>query len=156
MESYDLAGLEAPQIINTLDTMPVADRPDDLIASVQPTELVLTSSDEGLATMPMPDDQFYLSVAPYNTSTHPCQFHSLTTCRGEMATEEVHVTVTDTATGDILIDEPRTTYDNGFLGFWLPRDITATLTIDYDDKSATVPIATGDQDLTCLTTMRLT
>ena len=156
LESYGLAGLDAPQIINKLDTMPVADRPDDLIASVQPTELVLTSSDEGLATMPMPDDQFYLSVAPYNTSTHPCQFHSLTTCRGEMATEEVHVTVTDTATGDILIDEPRTTYDNGFLGFWLPRDITATLTIDYDDKSATVPIATGDLDLTCLTTMRLT
>ena len=38
-------------------------------------------------------------------------------------------------TGDILIDEPRTTYDNGFLGFWLPRDITATLTIDYDDEA---------------------
>ena len=69
---------------------------------------------------------------------------------------QVQVTVTDTATGDILIDEPRTTYDNGFLGFWLRRDITATLTIDYDDKSATVPIATGDLDLTCLTTMRLT
>ena len=156
LEHYDLAGLDAPQIINTLDTMPVADRPNDLIASVQPTELVLTSGDESLETIPIPEDQFYLSVAPYNTSTHPCQFHSLTTCRGEMATEEVHVTVTDTATGDILIDEPRTTYDNGFLGFWLPRDITATLTIDYDDKSATVPIATGDLDLTCLTTMRLT
>ncbi|AWH97301.1 hypothetical protein A6048_07950 [Dietzia psychralcaliphila] len=155
MESYGLAGLDAPQIINKLDTMPVADRPDDLIASVQPNELVLTSGDVSLATMPMPDDQFYLSVAPYSTSTHPCQFHSLTTCRGEMATEEVYVTITDTATGDTLIDEPRTTYDNGFLGFWLPRDITATLTIDYDDKSATVPIATGDQDLTCLTTMRL-
>ena len=155
LESYGLAGLDAPQIINKLDTMPVADRPDDLIASVQPTELVLTSSDEGLATMPMPDDQFYLSVAPYNTSTHPCQFHSLTTCRGEMATEEVHVTVTDNASGDTLIDEPRTTYDNGFLGLWLPRGITATLTIDHDGRTATAPISTGDDDLTCLTTMQL-
>jgi hypothetical protein len=156
LESYGLAGLDATQIIEKLDAMPVADRPDDLIASVQPNELVLTSGDESLATIPMPDDQFYLAVAPYDTSTHPCQFHSLTTCLGEIATEEMHVTVTDTATGDILIDEPRTTYDNGFLGLWLPRDVTGVLTIDYDGKSATVPIATGDQDLTCLTTMRLT
>ncbi|WP_172812183.1 CueP family metal-binding protein [Dietzia sp. 111N12-1] len=155
LESYGLAGLDAPQIIEKLDAMPVADRPDDLIASVQPNELVLTSGDESLATIPMPDDQFYLAVAPYDTSTHPCQFHSLTTCLGEIATEEMHVTVTDTATGDILIDESRTTYDNGFLGLWLPRDVTGVLTIDYDGKSATVPIATGDQDLTCLTTMRL-
>lgn len=156
MESYGLAGLDATQIIEKLDTMPVADRPDDLIASVQPTELVLTSNDESLATLPLPDDQFYLSVAPYNTSTHPCQFHSLATCLGEMAAEEVHVTVTDTATGDILIDEPRTTYDNGFLGLWLPRDVTGELTIEHEGATATAPIATGEDDLTCLTSAQLT
>ncbi|GLB64320.1 hypothetical protein NCCP2495_21990 [Dietzia sp. NCCP-2495] len=155
LESYDLAGLEAPQIINTLDTMPVADRPNDLIASVQPTELVLTSGDESLETIPIPEDQFYLSVAPYYTSTHPCRFHSLTTCLGEIANEQVHVTVTDNASGDTLIDEPRITYDNGFLGLWLPRGITATLTIDHDGRTATAPISTGDDDLTCLTTMQL-
>ena len=135
--------------------MPVADRPDDLIASVQPTELVLTSSDEGLATMPMPDDQFYLSVAPYNTSTHPCQFHSLTTCLGEMTGESVDVTVTDAA-GRTILDETRTTYDNGFVGLWLPRDITGTIRIEHDGKTASTPIATGADDLTCLTTMQLT
>ncbi|WP_206680917.1 CueP family metal-binding protein [Dietzia sp. E1] len=155
LEHYDLAGLEAPQIINTLDTMPVADRPNDLIASVQPTELVLTSGDESLETIPIPEDQFYLSVAPYYTSTHPCRFHSLTTCLGEIANEQVHVTVTDNASGDTLIDEPRITYDNGFLGLWLPRGITATLTIDHDGRTATAPISTGDDDLTCLTTMQL-
>ena len=41
-----LAGLDAPAIIEKLDTMPVTDRPDDLIASVQPSELVLTSNDQ--------------------------------------------------------------------------------------------------------------
>lgn len=153
-EHYDLAGLDAPQIINTLDTMPVADRPDDLIASVQPTELRVDSEVKSL-TLPMPDDQFYLSVAPYYTSTHPCRFHSLTTCLGEITNEQMHVTVTDNASGDTLIDEPRTTYDNGFLGLWLPRDITATLTIDHDGRTATAPISTGDDDPTCLTTMQL-
>ncbi|MDZ4235458.1 hypothetical protein [Dietzia natronolimnaea] len=46
LESYGLAGLDAPAIIEKLDTMPVTDRPDDLIASVQPSELVLTSNDQ--------------------------------------------------------------------------------------------------------------
>lgn len=155
LETYGLAGLDAPQIIDKLDTMPVADRPAGLIASVQPTELSLNTGGEELATLPMPGDEFYLSVAPYENRTHSCHFHSLTTCLGEMAGEQVHVTVTNTATGQTLIDEPRTTYDNGFLGLWLPRDITATLTIDHDGKTATSPIATGDQDLTCLTTMQL-
>ncbi|MDO5513202.1 CueP family metal-binding protein [Corynebacterium sp.] len=155
LEAYGLAGLDAPQIIDKLDTMPVADRPADLTASVQPTELSLNTGSEELATLPMPDDEFYLSVAPYENRTHSCHFHSLTTCLGEMAGEQVHVTVTDTTTGQTLIDEPRTTYDNGFLGLWLPRDITATLTIDHDGKTATSPIATGDQDLTCLTTMQI-
>ena len=156
LETYGLAGLDAPQIIDKLDTMPVADRPDDLIASVHPTELTLTSGDENLATLPTQEDQFYLSVAPYENRTHSCHFHSLTTCLGEMAGEQVHVTVTNTTTGQTLIDEPRTTYDNGFLGLWLPRDINATLTIDHDGETATSPIATGNQDLTCLTTMNLT
>lgn len=155
LEHYELAGLDAPQIIDKLDTMPVVDRPEDLIASVQPTELVLTSGDGSSETIPVPEGEFYLSVAPYYTSTHPCLFHSLTTCLGEMATEEVHVTVTDTATGDTLIEEPRTTYDNGFLGLWLPRDISAILTINHEGRSATAPISTGEQDLTCLTTMQL-
>ncbi|WP_308161454.1 CueP family metal-binding protein [Dietzia psychralcaliphila] len=61
----------------------------------------------------------------------------------------------DTATGDTLIEEPRTTYDNGFLGLWLPRDISAILTINHEGRSATAPISTGEQDLTCLTTMQL-
>jgi len=156
LETYGLAGLDAPEIIDTLDAMPVADRPDDLIASVHPTELVLTSGGENLATLPTQEDGFYLSVAPYENRTHSCHFHSLTTCLGEMPGEQVHVTITNNATGDTLLDEPRTTYDNGFLGLWLPRDITATITIDHDGKTATSPIATGNQDLTCLTTMQLT
>lgn len=155
LASYGLTGLDAPQVIEKLDTMLAADRPSDLLASVQPTELIVSSSAQSL-TLTMPDETFYLSVAPYLTTTHPCQFHSLTTCQGELDNAQVHVTVTDTATGNTLINEPRTTYDNGFLGLWLPRDISAHLTIDHGDKSATATISTGVQDPTCLTTMKLT
>lgn len=158
LEHSDVAELDATEVIEDLDTMPVSERPTDLMASVEPRGLVLTdtTAEEQPTILPLPEDRFYLSVAPYENRTHQCYFHSLTTCLGEMSSEEVHVTVTDDATGDTLIDEPRTTYDNGFIGLWLPRDINATLTINYDDKSASAPIATGDQDLTCLTTMKLT
>lgn len=156
LESYGLDGLDAAQIIEELDTMPVADRPDDLIASVQPTELVLTTDGQGLATIPMPEDQFYLSVAPYDTSTHRCHFHSLTTCLGELANENVQITVTDDSTGEAIVEGTRTTYDNGFIGLWLPRGITATLAVEKDGKTASTRITTDDDDLTCLTSLQLT
>ena len=95
------------------------------------------------------------SVTLPEDQTHDCLFHSLTTCLGEMAGEPVDITVTDEA-GQTVLDETRTAYDNGFVGLWLPRDLTGTLTVEHDGKSSTVPIATGDDDLTCLTTAHLT
>ena len=157
MEEHQLAGLDAREIIEQLDTTPVAERPETLLASVQPDELVLTDATiaNGEATIPMPEDQFYLAVAPYQQRTHNCFFHSLTTCLGELSEEEVQVTVTDDATGRTIVDETRTTYDNGFIGLWLPRDVTGVLTIEHDGATATAPIATGEDDLTCLTSMQL-
>ncbi|MCT1885607.1 CueP family metal-binding protein [Dietzia cinnamea] len=156
LEQHGLAGMDATEVVEHLDTMAVSDRPDTLIASVQPTELVLTDTTGGsTATLPMPDDTFYLSVAPYEAATHDCTFHSLTTCLGEMPGESVDVTVTDAA-GRTILDETRTTYDNGFVGLWLPRDITGTIHIEHDGKAASTPIATGADDLTCLTTAQLT
>ncbi|MFN3339780.1 MAG: CueP family metal-binding protein [Dietzia sp.] len=157
VEQHDLEGLDARQVIERLDTMPVAERPDDLWASVEPDQLVLSDPTGGLEEMalPMPADEFYLSVAPYRTFTHDCFFHSLTTCLGELGGETVQVTVTDGATGQTVLDESRTTYDNGFVGLWLPRDLTGTLTIEHEGDSTTSPVSTGDDDLTCLTTMQV-
>ncbi|GMA34464.1 CueP family metal-binding protein [Demequina litorisediminis] len=73
----------------------------------------------------MPDDAFYVSLAPYVDTTHECYFHSLTTCTGEMQGEDIDVTVTDVETGEVLVDEAMTTFDNGFVGLWLPRDAEA-------------------------------
>lgn len=157
VEQHDLEGLDARQVIERLDTMPVAERPDDLWASVEPDQLVLSDPTGGFeeTALPMPADEFYLSVAPYRTYTHDCFFHSLTTCLGELGGETVQVTVTDEATGRTVLDETRTTYDNGFVGLWLPRDLTGTLTIEHDGDSTTSPVSTGGDDLTCLTTMQV-
>ena len=104
----------------------------------------------------MPADEFYVSFAPYVSRTHDCHFHSLTTCVGELQNAEVSVKITDDATGEVLVDDSLTTFDNGFVGLWLPRGIDATVTVEHDGKTASSPITTqGDDAATCVTTLHL-
>ncbi|GFZ93840.1 CueP family metal-binding protein [Nesterenkonia alkaliphila] len=156
LAEYNLDGLDGREITEQLDTMPVEDRPGDLIASVEPKELVLFDDQENEASIPLPAEEFYLSFAPYLEQTHDCHFHSLTTCLGEMRHQQIDVTVTDSDTDVVLFDESVRTYDNGFAGLWLPRDITATLTVTHGDRSASIPISTDAEAPTCITTLQLT
>lgn len=156
LEKHSLMGLDAKQIIERLDSMPIADRPTDLIASVRPSELILTDEQQQEVSFETPTDEFYISVAPYQSQTHDCYYHSLTTCVGELQNTEVHVKVVDTRTGETLIDDTRRTFDNGFLGFWLPKDIEAMLSIEVGGLTASSPISTtSDEDPTCITTLQL-
>ena len=113
---------------------------------------------QGQAALDVPEDRFYLAVAPYETTTHDCFHHSLSgclsSCQGELVDTPVHLTVTDTE-GAVLMDEERATYANGFVGLWLPAGIEATLEVEANGKAATTPIATGAQDPACLTGLRL-
>jgi hypothetical protein len=88
LAAYDLAGLDGREIVERLERTPVDAWQPDLRASVRPGELLLSEvgSDEP-TVVDLPDDEFYLSVAPYLEQTHDCYFHSLTTCRGELAGE---------------------------------------------------------------------
>lgn len=156
LSDHGLAGLDGRGVVERLDTMAVADRPSNLMASVRPDVLILTDDQDDEARLPMPDDEVYVSVAPYRSETHDCYFHSLTTCRGELANEEIQVVLTS-ADGTVVLDESRTTYDNGFVGFWVPKDFTGQLTVSQDGLDGSAEISTTSvEDPTCVTTMRLT
>ncbi len=156
LTDHGLDGLTTREVIDSLDAVAVADRSTDLMASVRPHQLLLSDDQRELA-LDMPADAFYVSIAPYVDDTHDCYFHSLTTCKGELQNTQVHVVVTDKATGEALVDETRTTFDNGFVGLWLPRDIDAAVTIEHDGRSASSDLSTHtDDDATCVTTMQLT
>ena len=152
---HGLAGKNAIQVIDTLDRMPVKDRPADLRASVRPDTLLL-SGDGVEVSLPVPADTFYLSVAPYVSQTHDCFNHALTGCKGELGGKKVEVDLVEAGTGAMLATGPRTLFDNGFVGFWLPRNVTATLRIRYEGKAAEAKVSTGASDPTCATTMQLT
>lgn len=155
LAEYGLDGLDTAQVIDRLDRLAGPERPTDLMASVRPDELVVSAGTREFS-LEIPDDRFYLSVAPYVDQTHDCFHHSLTTCTGELSSTEVQVQIVDRTHDEVVLDETRTTFENGFTGFWLPRDIEGTLRVTYDGKTGETDFATGQDDATCLTTLRLT
>lgn len=155
LTTHGLAAMDAVEIIDHLDRQKVTERPTDLIASVRADELLLSSDDQEVV-VDLPDNQTYVSVAPYITSTHDCFYHSLTTCLGELDNEDIQVTITDEATGEVLVDEATTTFDNGFIGFWLPDDATGLIEVSYQGRTGTTEFSTTDDGATCVTDLRLT
>lgn len=154
LNAYGLEGMDAREIIDYLDQQPIAERPTDLMASVRSEELIL-SNQAGEVTLAMPEDRSYVSVAPFVSQTHDCYYHSLTTCVGELDNEPVEVSVFDEETGTTLVDGPATTFDNGFAGFWVPRGSAGTITVNYQGLEGTTEFATGTEDATCITDLRL-
>jgi Periplasmic copper-binding protein CueP len=156
LSGYHLNGLSAREVIDRLDRTAVAGRPRDLKASVRPGQLLVSDSRSGAqTTLRIPGGTFYLSIAPYVDQTHKCFYHSLTTCKGELSGAQVHVTITNRDTGAVLIDETTQTFDNGFVGFWLPADTPATVRVEHNGRSATGEVSTGPDGPTCLTTLKL-
>lgn len=123
-------------------------------ASIDDRKLMVNSNGNE-ETFKLPDDEFFVSIAPYLTYTHPCSVHSLTGCQGEMTEVPVQVLITDDD-GSKHIDEEITTLHNGFIDLWLPRDRNYTIEMSYKGKSVTGEFSTFEGDSTCLTDFRLT
>lgn len=70
--------------------------------------------------------------------------------------EDIQITITDEATGEVLVDEATTTFDNGFIGFWLPDDATGLIEVSYQGRTGTAEVSTADDGATCVTDLHLT
>ncbi|SDS25323.1 hypothetical protein SAMN04489752_1308 [Brevibacterium siliguriense] len=154
LADLDLGDEDVTEVIDRLDRLPVEERPADLMASVQPDELVLTDGQRE-ATMALPEGRSYVSIAPFVDATHDCFYHSLTTCLGEMSGEDVDVVITDSATGETVVDESTTTFDNGFVGFWVPSDVTGTIEVTAAGKTGATEFSTRSDGPTCVTDLKL-
>ncbi|MCT2535168.1 CueP family metal-binding protein [Aquibacillus koreensis] len=124
-------------------------------ASITSEQLIVTESDDNQLTYELPEDEFFVSIAPYVNNTHPCAIHSLTGCQGEMVEEEFDVYIEDTE-GNVIVDETLTSLSNGFIDLWLPRDKNYQVTIEHDDRVVESELSTFENDNTCVTTMQLT
>lgn len=152
LQEHGLEGASTQEVVDRLDRTH-EDRDAGLAGSVGYDEVVL-SDGTAETSLPMPEDRFYLAVAPWTTTTHECFSHSLAGCQGELVGEDFDVRITDDS-GAVLVDGSVTSYENGFVGFWLPKDITGTLEIGSDRGSAVEEFATSPDSPTCLTTVQL-
>lgn len=126
----------------------------DQTASITSQELIVTEKDGKEVVYELPEDEFFVSIAPFIQETHPCKNHSLTGCQGELAQEEFDVYIEDSK-GKVILDKKTSSFSNGFIDFWLPRNETFSVTIKYKDKTANSEISTFKDDGTCITTMKL-
>lgn len=127
---------------------------EDLSASITSQELIVTNGNKNQSTYELPNDEFFVSIAPFLQNTHPCENHSLTGCQGELKEEEFEVHIMD-EDGNVIINERMTSLENGFLDLWLKRDKTYEVKIEHNGKMAESKITTFDGDNTCITTMQL-
>ena len=127
---------------------------DDVSASITSHELIVTDSNEKKTMYDLPEDEFFVSIAPFIETTHPCAIHSLTGCQGELVEQEFDVYIVDEE-GKVIVDETMTSLENGFIDLWLPRDKTFQVKIEYDGKVTEQEISTFEGDNTCITTMQL-
>lgn len=122
-------------------------------ASITGEFLIITEGDEQ-SEIPLPEDEFFVSIAPYETYTHECAIHSLTGCQGELVNESFNVTVIDEKK-NIVLKEEKNSGVNGFIDLWLPKNQKLNVLIEKEGKTVEKEITTFEDSYTCITTMKL-
>ena len=152
LERYELEGLSVVEIIDILEQK--TDEPAGFNASITADKLFLSDGEDTIE-LDIPENLFYLSVAPYINQTHPCANHSLVTCTGELQKETLRVIITDLDSEVVILDQEVVTSAKGFAGLWLPKDKNLELVVNYEGLTAKKRLSTFDSDNTCETTMQL-
>ncbi|WP_223066137.1 CueP family metal-binding protein [Paenibacillus caui] len=124
-------------------------------ASITSHELIVTDGDSNSQTYDLPQNEFFVSIAPYVEKSHPCATHSLTGCRGELAEKEFDLSIEDMK-GNTILEQTMKSKANGFIDLWLPRNKKYRITITYNGKTAESEFSTFEGDNTCITTLQLT
>ncbi|MXR67693.1 MULTISPECIES: CueP family metal-binding protein [Shewanella] len=131
-----------------------------IMVKVLPNEVIASFADGTSATVGIPKDKFFLSIAPFLTNTHPCTNHVPTGCTGELVGEKMHMSAVDVNTGEEILNQMVTTQHDGFIDFWVPRNRELAFTFHYGDKNgiyreAKEVLSTYGNSRTCITTMQL-
>ena len=123
-------------------------------ASITSTELIVTDDSDKETRYDISEEDFFVSVAPFISETHPCDIHSLTGCQGELVNQDFDLYIEDEE-GNIIIDGTMNSGENGFIDLWLPRNHVLKVKIIHEGKQVDSEISTFENNGTCITTMQL-
>lgn len=147
MEKYNLADKNIYELVYALENNEF-DR--SLISSSIENDKVKITIEEELFEYNLPNDEMYISIAPYIETTHDCFSHSLTGCQGELINQEIQIVILDEL-GLIISDELYFSGKDGFIGIWLPKDEIYEFKIYYQALETSMQISTRNELKTCYT-----
>jgi len=126
----------------------------DVMSFVTPDAVNFKFKNGKTISVPLPDDQMVVSIAPYIKKTHECATHYMSKCDAELKNLPLKVKAV-TARGKTLINKTLTTPSTGFFDLWLPRDQEIVVSVSALEKKATGKIYTYRNSKTCDTTLKL-
>ncbi|MCQ1056619.1 CueP family metal-binding protein [Photobacterium sp. ZSDE20] len=129
-------------------------RTGEATVRIMPDAIYAEFADGSKATVPI-EEEFLLSIAPFENVTHGCTFHVPTGCQGEMVNKAMTVEITDTQTNEVVQSGMVKTQKDGFIDFWMPKNGNYQFTFTYQGKTATEVLSTKGNSRTCITTMQL-
>src|SRR5690625_3801248 len=106
----ELQHSDSDDIKSLVETLTLGDF-TETTASITSHELIINDQGKQKTVYDLPEDEFFVSIAPFVSETHPCDIHSLTGCQGELVEEEFDVTIVDEA-DNIIVDEIMPSYAN--------------------------------------------
>lgn len=126
----------------------------DVVTFVTPVAVHFQFKNGKTVSVPLPDDEMVVSIAPYIHKTHECSTHYMSKCDGELKNTWVKVKAV-AATGKILIDKKIKIPPTGFFDLWLPRNQKIDISVSAAGKKAKGKILTFRDSKTCDTTLKL-
>jgi hypothetical protein len=122
---------------------------------LQAAVLVLPMILGALAAAPATAQQgFYVAIAPYIATTHPCTYHVKGACQAELTRTELRFWLRST---DGTVNRAGTirTGRDGFIEWWLPHNKHYVVTFVYQGRRGSDTFSTFPKDRTCITTTQL-
>lgn len=146
------------QGINGIQAMDIANswrkKNIDVVTFVTPVAVHFQFKNGKTVSVPLPDDEMVVSIAPYIHKTHECSTHYMSKCDGELKNTWVKVKAV-AANGKILIDKKIKIPPTGFFDLWLPRNQKIDIFISANGKKAKGKVFTFNNSKTCDTTLKL-
>jgi hypothetical protein len=120
-----------------------------LLALVLPVGLLAAAG-----SAPAAELGFYVAVAPYITTTHPCTYHVKGSCQAELKNTALRFWLRSTD-GTVNRSGVVRTGADGFVEWWLPHNKHYIVTFAYQGLRGTDRFSTFPKDRTCITTTQL-
>ena len=126
----------------------------NIVSFVTPDAVNFKFRDGKTASIPLPDDEMLVSIAPYINKTHECATHYMSSCDAELKNKPVKIKAVS-ADNKIVFNKTVKMPPTGFYDLWLPRNQDITITVSALGKKTTGKIFTYKNSKTCETTLKL-